>query len=66
MKKTVQTHSKQYETDLEVTGVAELAATVLAGEPVLVVVDEHVVVETVLSRERLRTDETHERLDAYR
>ena len=44
--------------------VPELASAVLAGEAALVVVDQHVVVEAVLSRERLRADQTDERLDA--
>ena len=45
-------------------GVPELAAAVLAGEAALVVVDEHVVVEAVLPRERRVADQAHERLDA--
>ena len=53
-------------TDLEVTRMPKLPATVLASESVLVVMDQHVVVETVLARERLGTDETHEWLDAYK
>ena len=50
-------------TDLEVTGMAELSTAVLTCEPVLVVVYQHVVVETVLACERLRTDEARKRLD---
>ena len=53
-------------TDLEVAGVPELAAAVLAGEAALVVVDEHVVVEAVLACERGVTDQAHKRLDACR
>ena len=44
-------------------GMAELAAALDAGEATLVVVDEHVVVEAVLTRERRVADETHVRLD---
>lgn len=43
---------------------AELAATLLTREATLIVVDEHVVVETVLTCERRVAYETYERLDA--
>ena len=46
-----------------VTGMAELPAALDAGEATLVVVNEHVVVEAVLTRERRVADETHVRLD---
>jgi septum formation inhibitor-activating ATPase MinD len=47
-----------------VTRMAELAATLLTREATLIVVDEHVVVETVLTCERRVAYETYERLDA--
>ncbi len=41
----------------------ELAAAVFAGETTLVVVDQHVVVEAVLTRERRMADQANKRLD---
>jgi len=47
------------------TRMSKHATTLLAGEPVQVLVDEHVIVETVLSRERRITDQTDKRLYTY-
>ncbi len=58
--------SKGMESDdahLEVTGMPKLPATLFASEATLVVVDQHVVVETVLPRERCVANQTYERFD---
>jgi len=47
------------------TRMSKHATTLLAGEPVQVLVDKHVIVETVLSRERRITDQTDKRLYTY-
>lgn len=52
-------------TDLEMAGVSELAATVLAREATLVVVDEHVVVKAVLAGEGCVADKAHKRFDSW-
>ena len=46
------------------TRVPELASAVLTGEPALVVMDEHVVVETVLAGEGRVTYKAHKWLDS--
>jgi len=52
-------------TDLVVTWVSKHASALLAREPVQVLVNQHVIVETVLSRERCVADQTHKRLNTY-
>jgi len=48
--------------DLVVTGMSEHASTFLARESVQVLVNEHVIVETVLPGERCVADQTDKRL----
>jgi len=60
---TNSTHKKS--TDLIVTWVSKHTSTLLACEPIEILVDQHVIVETVLPRERRVTDETDEGLYTY-
>ena len=51
--------------DLIVTRMSKHASTLLARETVEVLVNEHVIVEAVLPRERRVTDQTDKRLYTY-
>ena len=55
--------SGQDRTYLEMAGMPEFTAAVGTGESVLVVVNEHVIVQTVLTGERSITNQTDERFD---
>jgi len=51
--------------NLVVTRMSEHSSALLACESVEILVNEHVIVEAVLARERRVTDQTHKRLYAY-
>jgi len=48
-----------------VAWMSEHSSTLLAREPVEVLVNQHVIVEAVLARERRVADEAHKRLYTY-